>query len=36
MSNFYLKTEDWGLGSMDDKKIASFMCCHVYTDNFCM
>ena len=27
-SNFYLKTKDWRLGSMDDiKKNANFMCC---------
>ena len=34
-SNFYLKTKDWRLGSIDDvKKNANFMCCLVYTDNF--
>ena len=34
-NNFYLKTKDWRLGSMDDmKKIANFMWCLVYTDNF--
>ena len=35
MSNFYLKTKDWRLGSTNDiKKIANFMCCLFYTDNF--
>ena len=34
-SNFYLKTKHWRLGSMDNiKKIASFMCFLLHTDNF--
>ena len=34
-NNFYFITKDWRLGSIDGiKKIANFLCCLVYTDNF--